>query len=157
MTVYEYWADWNHHGSTPGFNTEPVFVYYLNGRLYAEASRVHYQWRVKMTGFVLNGQSPVWTYVSNYDVPALGWPTPVQNYTLLTATFLPIGKPPESTCGVNGTSIIGAPSCPSVIDPFQVVSPTTVYTTATLWGAAAGLGAFVAVAVALNTKRVFGR
>ena len=138
VVVYEYWANWDHHGPTPGtFNTEPVFVYYLGSsqQPFAEAQRVHYQWRVKFTGIVMQGDHPVWSYVTDYDVPYLGDPPLGFNMTQDTAPYLQ-GPPPVDDCGVSGP-------CPSPIEPLAIIGWEAQIGRAALFGG----GSFAAIFV----------
>ena len=139
VVVYMYWADWNHHGPTANaFNTEPVFVYYLGSsqQPFAEAQRVHYQWRVKFTGIVMQGTThPVWSYVTDYDIPYLGNPPIGTNVTLVTTPWVNAPQPVDD-CGISGP-------CPVPIDPMAIIGYQAQAERALIFGA----GSFAAIFV----------
>ena len=138
ITVYEYWANWNHDGPQCCFDTEPVFVYYQGGSTqpYAEAQRVHYQWRVKYDGFVMLGDHPIWSYETSYHTPSLGYPLPVYGSDSITGNNWIQAPPPKDNCGISGP-------CNPPIDPMSVVSPTPQVERALLYGG----GSFAAIFV----------
>jgi len=136
ITVYEYWASWNHDGPTCCYDVEPVFVYYLGGssQPFAEAQRVHYQWRVKYNGFVMLGDHPVWSYETSYHTPSLGYPIPGEGSESLTGDNWIQAPPPVNDCGISGP-------CNPPIDPFSIIGPQAQLERALLFG----VGSFAAI------------
>ena len=146
VVVYEYWANWNHDGPHCCFDTEPVFVYYQGGssQPFAEAQRVHYQWRVKYDGFVMQGDHPVWSYETSYHTPSLGYPDPLEGSESLTNGNWIQAPPPTSDCGISGP-------CNPPVDPMQIVSLTPQVEKAVLYGGGSFLAIFVVDLTLVNS------
>lgn len=74
IIAVEYWYHWGYDGFEHVDDWEPVVVYINDGRIIAIAHRVHYQWRIKTAGIILDGVRPVIVFAPLWHTPANTYP-----------------------------------------------------------------------------------
>lgn len=91
IIAIEYWYHWSYDGFEERDDWEPVIVYVKDGAT-AVAHRVHYQWRIKTTGIILEGNRPVIVFAPLWHTPLNTYPT--EGY--VKASYVCVkGVPPE--------------------------------------------------------------
>ena len=136
IIAVEYWYHWGYDGFEERDDWEPVIIYVNDGVVTAVAHRVHYQWRIKTTGIILEDNRPVIVF-------APLWHTPLNTY------------PAEGYVKANYTCVKGV--TPEDIDPSEIYygepSPQLWLRNTLLSLAIAGVVSTVAY-IALSIRRV---
>lgn len=74
IIAVEYWYHWGYNGFEKRDDWEPIIVYIDGAGITAVAHRVHYQWRIKTTGIILDGDKPVIVFAPLWHTPANTYP-----------------------------------------------------------------------------------
>lgn len=106
LKVIEFWYYWDYDGWKKKDDYEPVIVYVKGERVYALATRIHYNWKVTFNPLIADGNHVLITFLYRWHTP-LNVPPP-SDYVLIENVPVEItNTPPEE---LNHEMIIGIPS-----------------------------------------------